>query len=101
MTMCPPIDLDARLAVNPVMVLREEGDDCALLFDPDSGRVHVLNPTAVAVWKRFNGRGSLRDITATLTDEFDGMGPEAEAQVLALARALADLGAVGFSTDRS
>ena len=86
----------SRLAVNPALVLREESDDCALLFDPDNGRVHVLNPTAVAVWKRLDGHSSLREITVTLAEEYDGMGPEAETQVLALARSLADLGAVGF-----
>ena len=89
-------DLDARLAVNPLMVLREESDACALLFDPDSGQVHVLNPTAVAVWKHFDGHRTLREITRSLAEQFDGMGAEAEGQVLALARSLAQLGAVGF-----
>ncbi len=89
------IDLDSALAVNPTLVLREESDDCALLFDPDNGRVHLLNPCAVAVWKRLDGRLKLREIVAALSAEFDGMGPEAEAQVLALARSLAALGAVG------
>lgn len=87
---------DARLAVNPLLVLREESDACALLFDPDHGRVHVLNPTAVAIWKRLDGRRTLREVTSALAAEFDGMGPDAEAQVVALARNLAGLGAVGF-----
>ena len=96
MTESAAIDLASRLAVNPVLVLRVESDDCALLFDPDSGRVHVLNPTAVAVWQRFNGRRTLQEIVADLADEFDGLSPEAETQVVALAQSLADLGAVGF-----
>jgi hypothetical protein len=90
------IDLDARLAVNPTMVLRVESDDCALLFDPDNGRVHVLNPTAVAVWRRLDGSRTLGEIVAGLDEEFDGVGAECGAQVVALARSLAGLGAVGF-----
>lgn len=90
------IDLDSRLAVNPALVLRVESDDCALLFDPDNGRVHVLNPTAVAVWQRLDGRRTLREIVAGLGEEFDGMGAECSGQVVALARSLAGLGAVGF-----
>ena len=90
------IDLGSRLAVNPILVLRVESDDCALLFDPDNGRVHVLNPVAVAVWQRLDGRLTLEEVVAGLGEEFDGMGSEAGAQVLALARSLADLGAVGF-----
>ena len=90
------IDLDSRLAVNPVLVLRVESDDCALLFDPDNGRVHLLNPTAVAVWQRLDGHRTLREIVAGLGEEFDGMGAEAATQVITLARSLAGLGAVGF-----
>ncbi len=90
------ITTESRLAANPMLVLREESDSCALLFDPDNGRVHVLNPTAVAIWKRLDGCSSLREITVTLAEDFENMGPEAETQVLALARSLADLGAVGF-----
>jgi hypothetical protein len=99
MTEQPVIDLDSRLAVNPTLVLREESDDCALLFDPDNGRVHVLNPSAVAIWKRLDGHLSLRELTGSLSDEFDGMGPDAEDQVLALAKNLAGLGAIGFLRD--
>jgi len=90
------IELNSCMVVNPCMVLREESDDCALLFDPDSGRVHLLNPTGVAVWKRLDGRRSLHEVSVSLADDFEGMGPDAEAQVLALVRALADLGAVGL-----
>ena len=33
-----------KLIANPVLVLREEFDDWAILFDPDSGDAHALNP---------------------------------------------------------
>lgn len=92
----PTIDLESCLAVNPQLVLREESDDCALLFDPDNGRVHLLNPTAVAVWKRLDGHRTLSEVTAVLADEFDGMGPDAAGQVVTLAHALAELGAVAL-----
>jgi hypothetical protein len=94
------ITIDTRLAVNPTLVLRVESDDCALLFDPDSGRVHVLNPTAVAVWKRLDGRRTLREIVATLGEEFDEMGVESGDQVVALARSLAGLGTIGLPVEQ-
>ena len=53
------IDMDSRLAVNPGLVLRIEDDDCALLFDPDNGKVQMLNSTAVDVWKLLDGKRSL------------------------------------------
>ena len=58
--------------------------------------MHVLNPAAVAVWQRLDGCLTLEEVVAGLGEEFDGMGSESGEQVLALARSLADLGAVGF-----
>jgi hypothetical protein len=89
------IDLNSRLAVNPNLVLREEDDDCALLFDPDRGTVQLLNRTAVEVWKRLDGQRSLKEILLSLDEIFAGVDDSAEEQVLQLARSLADLGAVG------
>ena len=44
-----------RPIANPLSVLREEFDDWALLFDPDSGKVVGLNPVSVFIWKRLDG----------------------------------------------
>jgi hypothetical protein len=83
------------LAVNPNLVLREEDDDCALLFDPDKGSVQLLNRSAVEIWKRLDGQRSLKEILTSLEEVFDGVDPAAEKQVLDLARSLAELGAIG------
>lgn len=89
------LDLNSRLAVNPNLVLREEDDDCALLFDPDRGSVQLLNRTAVEVWKRLDGQRSLREVLLSLKETFADVDAAAEEQILQLARSLADLGAVG------
>ncbi len=93
------IDLNSRLAVNPNLVLREEDDDCALLFDPDRGSVQMLNRTAVEIWKRLDGQRSLKEILSSLDDLFADVDEAAQEQVLQLARSLADLGAVGTWVD--
>ena len=93
------INMDSRLAVNPNLVLREEDDDCALLFDPDKGSVQLLNRSAVEVWKRLDGQRSLREIIESLADVFAGVDATADAQVMDLVRALADLGAIGIWTE--
>jgi SynChlorMet cassette protein ScmD len=41
---------------NPHVVLREEFDDWAILFDPDSGRGFGLSPTGAYVWKLLDGK---------------------------------------------
>lgn len=45
---------------NPIVVLREEFDDWAVLFNPDTADVVGINPVGVAVWKWMDGQRSLR-----------------------------------------
>jgi hypothetical protein len=79
------------------MVLRIEDDDCGLLFDPDAGEVRVLNRSAVEIWNMLDGRRSLQELIVDLGDVFDGMGPEAEIQVLQTIKSLMQIGAVSLS----
>lgn len=51
---------------NHSVVLREEFDDSALLYDPDRLQVYCLNPVGVFLWKRLDGRHSVEDILAEL-----------------------------------
>ena len=91
------LSLESRLMTNPNLVLRVEEDDCGLLFDPDSGEVKVLNRSAVEIWNLLDGQRSLRDLLTALGELFDGMGPEAEAQVLQTVDSLMQVGAVAVS----
>ncbi|RPJ51839.1 MAG: SynChlorMet cassette protein ScmD, partial [Acidobacteria bacterium] len=44
-----------RPIANPTVVLREEFDDWAVLFNPDTAAAVGTNPVGVAVWKRMDG----------------------------------------------
>ena len=89
------IDMDSRLAVNPCLVLRIEDDDCALLFDPDNGKVQMLNSTAVDVWQLLDGKRSLSEVVDCLRSRYEGIDDSTAQQVLGLMETLATLGAVG------
>jgi SynChlorMet cassette protein ScmD len=51
---------------NPLIVLREEFDDWAILFDPDTGNSFSLNLTGVYLWKHLDGEHSIDDMLKTL-----------------------------------
>ena len=62
---------------NPQVVLREEFDEYALLYDPDKIEVFCLNPVGVFLWKRFDGGHSLEEIFSDLRSGCDNVPPDA------------------------
>ncbi|HOJ51438.1 MAG TPA: PqqD family peptide modification chaperone [Syntrophales bacterium] len=69
------------LKANPKLVLREESDDWAVLFDPDTGHTYALNPVAVLIWKHLTGTNSEQDIWQLINEEVDALPAEAQKQI--------------------
>ncbi len=90
------ISMDTRLVAKPSVVLREEDDDYALLYDPDSGSVRILNSTAAATWNLIDGRRTLGEVLALLREQYQELDPNAEDQILKLIQGLCQVGALGL-----
>jgi len=63
--------------INPAIILREEFDDWAILFDPDSNTVFGINPIGVIIWKCIDGRRTMRDIMKMLHKDLDDVPEDA------------------------
>ena len=50
----------------PEAVLREEFDDWAVLFQPETGEAVGVSPVGVAIWKLLDGQRSLAEIAAEI-----------------------------------
>jgi SynChlorMet cassette protein ScmD len=81
---------------NPSAVLREEFDEWALLFDPDTGSVVGLNPVSVFIWKRLDGNHTHADILGELKDHFENVPEEAEEHVKGFVEDLVERGFAGY-----
>ena len=66
---------------NPLIVLREEFDDWAILFDPDTGDAQALNPVSVFIWKHLDGKHTSFDILAKLELECEDAPENAESEI--------------------
>ena len=84
---------------NPVVVLREEFDDWAVLFNPDTAGAAGINPVGVAVWKLMDGRRSLEEIVAEIRERFSEVPDAATEEVAAFVKDLADKGFVGYELE--
>lgn len=60
----------AKPTANPVVVLREEFDDWAVLYNPDTAAAVGANPVGVAIWKHLDGTHTLTDIAEDISDRF-------------------------------
>ena len=67
-----------RPAANPSVLLREEFDDWAILFDPDSGVIFSLNPIGVLVWKCLDGKHTIQEILNEMRENCEHVPEEAE-----------------------
>ena len=80
---------------NPTVVLREEFDDWAILFNPDTAEAVGTNPVGVAVWNLMDGTHSLKEIVAEIHDQFSDVPDAAEKDVTAFIKDLTERGFVG------
>lgn len=71
----------SELYVNPDIVFREEGKE-ALLFDPNSGSIKVLNHVGKMVWKFLGGKNTKDDIKKKLERKFKDENPNRIAEDL-------------------
>lgn len=60
-----------RLVPNPAVVLHAEFQDWAVLFHPLFDDTIATSPVGVAIWKALDGRRSLAEITALISNEFE------------------------------
>ena len=94
------METDRKPISNPVVVLREEFDDWAVLFNPDTAEAVGINPSGVAAWKMMDGTRSIEQIAAGLSDFFSGVPERAANELCAFVDSLTERGFVGFEIPR-
>jgi SynChlorMet cassette protein ScmD len=73
---------------NPFVLLREEFDDWAVLFDPDTSHGFGLNPTGVCLWKLMDGEHTVDAILEKLRAHGDNISANASDDITAFVYAL-------------
>ncbi len=86
---------DDKLVANPLIILREEFDDWAILFDPESGNARGINPIGVFIWKRLDGKHTIEDIVVELQNNCEDVPVEAKDHVADFINDLMECGLAG------
>jgi len=77
---------------NPDILLREEFDDWALLFNPNTGKGFGINPVGVFVWKLLDGKHSVNDIVEEVKKNFRNVSNNVDEEVKRFIAALSENG---------
>jgi SynChlorMet cassette protein ScmD len=88
-----------RPIANPIVVLREEFDDWAVLFNPETAYALGTNPVGIAVWKLLDGRMSIEDIVAKIKNSFEDSPDATSKEIAAFVDTLAENGFVGLEVE--
>jgi SynChlorMet cassette protein ScmD len=94
-----PTMSEKKLIANPNLILREEFDDWAILFDPDTGNVFSVNPIGVLVWKLLDGSYGIDSILEKIHETAEEVPAEAEDHIRAFIKTAIDLGLAGYDAD--
>ncbi|MFA6444079.1 MAG: PqqD family peptide modification chaperone [Sterolibacterium sp.] len=90
-----------RPIANPIVVLRVEFDDWAVLFNPDTAAAVGINPVGVAVWRGMDGKSGIEEIVAEINRNFEEVSTDALEEISEFVGVLAEQGFVGFDlTDK-
>ena len=81
---------------NPLVVLREEFDDWAVLFNPDTAGAVGVNPIGVSVWKLLDGRRTIDQIVREIARQYNAVPESAPQEIGKFIDQLATGGFVGY-----
>ena len=88
-----------KLIANPIVVLRKEFDDWAVLFNPDTAEAVGVNPVGVAIWELLTGKNSVEDIANRISQDFSDMPGSAAEEIQTFIDDLTERGFVGSELD--
>jgi SynChlorMet cassette protein ScmD len=91
-----PMLISDKPIANPTIVLREEFDNWAFLFNPENAEIVIINPTGVVAWKSMNGKNTSEDIVAQVRECFSDVPDDAIEHVHAFIRDLEERGLIGL-----
>jgi SynChlorMet cassette protein ScmD len=84
---------------NPVAVLREEFDDWAVLFNPDTAQAVGINPVGVTVWKLIDGKRTLEEVVSELKQRYEDVPESVQEEVGTFIHDLTEGGFVGYEVE--
>ena len=79
-----------------MVVFREEFDDWAILFNPDTAKAVGINPVGVSIWKNLNGRIDIEGMALRVEEVFTNVPDTVSEEISAFLEELHKIGFVEY-----
>ena len=80
--------------------MREEFDEWAVLFDPDTGDSFGLKPVGIFIWNHLDGKHAVGDIMEALRSECEDAPEDAETYVKTFIDDVLERGFAGYESGK-
>ena len=81
-----------KIIANPNIVLREEFENHAFLYDPDTGDTFPLNPVGAFIWEHLDGRHTVGQILEMMSINFENVPDSALDHIMTFFKDLSEKG---------
>ena len=93
--------LSDKPIANPVVVLREELDKWAVLFNPDTADAVGINPVGIVIWRLMDGQRKVDDIVAEVKNSFSDVPEVVDQDITSFIDDLTERGFVVYELESS
>ena len=83
--------------VNPEIVYREDFDDWAVLYDPDTAETYGLDETGSFIWKKIVEKKTSEDILKLFPEQFNNIPKNASEHLKKFLSDLEEKGLIGYN----
>ncbi|MBT3231634.1 MAG: PqqD family peptide modification chaperone [Calditrichaeota bacterium] len=85
-----------NIKANPEIILRDDLEEAAVLFNPENSKTFGLNRTGLVIWRNLDGKHSTSQIADEVTNQCAEIPEDLENHIKSFTDALVENGLAGY-----
>jgi len=85
-----------NVKANPEIILRDDLEEAAVLFNPENSKTFGLNKTGLVIWRTLDGKHSIPQIAIEVTNQCADIPDDLENHIKSFTDVLVEKGLAGY-----
>ncbi len=86
---------EKNVKANPEVILRDDFEEAAVLFNPTDGKTFSLNKTGLVIWRHLDGKHNVDQIAVEVSNQCSDVSDNVKNHISSLIDMLVDKGLAG------